>query len=187
VAQVKVKGNIVKARESFVKDNFGHEAWTKVVDALPDEDAQVLRGIVTNAAWFDFEMAKRLDDTIVATLGHGRREVFEDIGRASAIANLTTVHKRLLEPGDPQAFMEKADLIYGFYYDKGYRDYEATGANSGVLTTHEAQTYSQMDCLTVIGWYRQALEMCGASSVEIVEESCRALGGEVCRYVVSWK
>jgi hypothetical protein len=183
---MKVKGNIVKAREAFVNENFGDDAWERVLDSLPDEDQRILRGIVTNTAWFEFDMAKRLDDAIVASLGRGRIEVFEDIGRASAIANLTTVHKRLLELGNPQAFMEKADLIYHFYYDKGYRTYEATGASSGVLTTHEAETYSQMDCLTVIGWYRQALEMCGATGVEIVEETCRALGGDVCRYVVSW-
>jgi hypothetical protein len=44
------------------------------------------------------------------------------------------------------------------------------------------ETYSQVDCPTVIGWYKQALEICGtkSESVEIVEESCRGLGGDVC-------
>jgi hypothetical protein len=42
------------------------------------------------------------------------------------------------------------------------------------------------DCLTVVGWYRHALEMCGAKGVTIVEEECRAKGGGVCRYAVSW-
>jgi hypothetical protein len=38
----------------------------------------------------------------------------------------------------------------------------------------------------VIGWYRRALEMCGAEGVSIVEDECRARGGEVCRYRVEW-
>jgi len=183
---MKVKGNIVKARQAFVRERFGHDAWERVLDSLPDDDRKILRGIVTNTAWFDFDMAKRLDDAIVATLGQGRTVVFEEIGRASAVANLTTVHQRLLAPGNPQQFMEKADLIYRFYYDKGYRTYEPTGPSAGILTTHEAETFSQMDCLTVIGWYKQALEMCGARNVQVTEETCRALGGDVCRYVFSW-
>ncbi len=183
---MKVKGNIVKAREVFVRERFGDDSWERVLAALPEADRKVLTGIVTNSAWFDFEMARRLDDAIVSVLGHGRTEVFEEIGRASAVANLTTVHKRLLAPGNPQEFMAKANLIYQFYYDRGRRTYEATGPTSGVMTTYDAETFSQMDCLTVVGWYKQALEMCGAKNIMVSEETCRALGGSVCRYVFSW-
>ncbi len=56
-----------------------------------------------------------------------------------------------------------------------------------MLTTHEAETFSTADCLTVIGWYRKALQMCGAKGVKMVEEECRAQGGDVCRYRISWE
>ena len=39
---------------------------------------------------------------------------------------------------------------------------------------------------TVVGWHRRALEMCGARSVRVVEDECRAKGGAVCRYKLSW-
>jgi len=55
-----------------------------------------------------------------------------------------------------------------------------------VLTTHDAAIFSAPDCLTVIGWCKRALEMCGAKSPRIVEEECRASGSAVCRYAVSW-
>jgi hypothetical protein len=38
----------------------------------------------------------------------------------------------------------------------------------------------------VVGWHRKALELCGCTGVKVVEEECRARGGEVCRYRVSW-
>jgi len=62
----------------------------------------------------------------------------------------------------------------------------ALAEREGVLTTYEAETFSAPDCLTVVGWYRRALELCGAGSVRVVEEECRAKGGTVCRYRVSW-
>jgi hypothetical protein len=83
--------------------------------------------------------------------------------------------------------MRKADMIYKFYYDTGRREYEETGKNSGVLTTYDAETYSAPDCLTVIGWYKEALKMCGARNVKVVEEECRARGGSCCRYCFSWE
>ncbi len=55
-----------------------------------------------------------------------------------------------------------------------------------MLTTYDAETFSAPDCLTVIGWYRHALEMCGVQGVRIVEEECRAKGGPHCRYRITW-
>jgi hypothetical protein len=86
------------------------------------------------------------------------------------------VHRGFLVPGDPQAFLAKTPLIYSYYYDQGRRDYQRTGDEEAVLTTRDAETFSAPDCLTVVGWYRRALEMSGARSPKVVEEECRARG-----------
>jgi hypothetical protein len=36
------------------------------------------------------------------------------------------------------------------------------------------------------GWYRRALELCGAGAPRVVEEECRAKGGAGCRYRLRW-
>jgi hypothetical protein len=46
--------------------------------------------------------------------------------------------------------------------------------------------FSAPDCLTVVGWYRRALEMCRARSPQVFEEECRAKGGAVGRYRLRW-
>lgn len=96
------------------------------------------------------------------------------------------MHRRFLVPGDPHAFLEKTPLIYAYYYDQGRREYERTGEREAVLTTRDAETFSGPDCLTVVGWYRRALEMCGAQRPRVIEEECRARGGAACRYRLSW-
>jgi hypothetical protein len=131
-------------------------------------------------------MAERLDAAIVQILGGGRTSLFEDLGRVSARKNLEGVHKAMLEPGDPRAFLKKAAMMYTFYYDTGHRTFRETGPASGVITTYDADTFSAHDCATVVGWYKEALAMCGARNVEIVEEECRSRGGMVCRYRVTW-
>jgi uncharacterized protein (TIGR02265 family) len=184
-AMQQIKGTILKSRLGFVEQHWGREGVERVVASLSDDDQRALRGILT-VKWYPFEIGERLDAAIVKVLGDGKREVFERMGAAAADAHLTTLHKQFLAPGKPHVFLGKAPQIYGFYYETGRRTYEQTGERSGVMTTYEAETFSVPDCLTVAGWYRRALEMCGAGGVSIVEEECRARGGEVCRYRIEW-
>jgi uncharacterized protein (TIGR02265 family) len=180
-----IKGSVLKSRLAFVEQLAGKDGVERVLATLVAQDQAALRNLVA-VQWCPFDLGRRLDDAIVQVVGHGRPQFFERLGAASAETNLATVHRAFLAPGDPHAFLAKAPQIYKLYYDTGRRDYAKTGDKEAVLTTYEAETFSAPDCLTVVGWHRKALEMCGVSRVQIAEEECRARGGKVCRYRVSW-
>ena len=184
---MKVKGLVLLTRRAFVEDHFGIGAWESVLAALPLQDQELLKGVVFSVKWYDFDIGERLDKAIVKVVGGDKMSVFEELGEESAQRSLAKEHKSFLTPGDPQSFMKRANTIYRFYYDTGHREYEETGPNSGVMTTYEAETYSVPDCLTVIGWYKEALKLCGAREIKAVEEECRAKGGSCCRYRFRWK
>lgn len=181
-----VKGAVLRSRLAFVEQHFGKAGVQQVLSSLSPEDQKSLK-LVLSVVWYPFELGKRLDDAIVRVLANGDTAFFERLGAASAEHNLATVHRGFLTPGNPHAFLAKADTVYRSYYETGRREYRQTGATSGVLTTYDAETFSTPDCLTVIGWYRRALELCGARNVRITEDECRARGGKVCRYQVAWE
>ena len=181
-----VKGAVLTSRLAFAEEHGGKDGLAKVVGSLPPDDQRTLR-IVFTSNWYPFELGKRLDDAIVKVLGGGRTDFFEKLGEASAVKNLGTLHSGYLTQGDPHAFLSKAPGIYDAYYETGHRVYEKTGEKSARLTTYDAETFSAPDCLTVVGWYKKALDMCGAKGVQVTEAECRAKGGKVCRYEVSWK
>ncbi len=180
-----VKGTVLRSRMAFLDENFGAGSAAKVVASLSVEDQAALR-VILPITWYPFDLGERLDAAIVAVLARGNTQFFEKLGAASAERNLMTVHKGFLRYGDPHAFLRNAPAIYRIYYETGRREYESTGARSAVLTTYDAQAYSRPDCLTIVGWHRRALEMCGATGVKMAETECRARGGAVCRYEVSW-
>jgi hypothetical protein len=184
---MKIKGNILAARMAYIKEHFGQNGLEGVIQTLPTEDQALLRGFITNVGWYPFETGHRLDQAIVHVLGKGDLKIFEEIGADSARKNLTTVHTLFLDKGNPQGFMSRADVIYKSYYDQGRREYVQTSPTSGMMTTYDAETFSRFDCMTVIGWYKEALAMCGAKDVVMVEETCRATGGPFCRYNVKWR
>jgi uncharacterized protein (TIGR02265 family) len=181
-----VKGSVLRSRLTFVEEKFGEAKLREVLETLGPEDQQAL-DMMLPSSWLPFEVGKRLDEAIVNVVGGGKPEFFERLGVASAEKNLTTVHSAFLTPGDPHGFLAKAPQIYRLYYQTGHREYERVGETEALLTTYDAETFSNPDCLTVIGWYKRALEYCGATNPEIIEEECRADGGDVCRYRVTWE
>lgn len=182
---IQIKGSVLKARLNFVQDAAPQGGLARVLARLPADDQKQLSGLLATK-WYAFDLGKRLDDAIVKELGGGRYDFFEKLGEASAEKNLGGVHKEFLVKGDPHAFLERTPLIYSFYYSQGRREYRKAGTTEAVLTTFEAETFSAADCATVIGWHRKALELCGARAPRVVEEECRARGGQVCRYRLSW-
>jgi hypothetical protein len=181
-----IKGSVLISRMAFVENHGGEDAVAKVLAKLPPEDRTALRR-PTLVRWYPFDLSRRLDAAIVEVIGGGKPEFFEKLGEESAARNLSTVHAHLLTPGDPHAFLAKTPHIYELYYEKGRREYRKLDARSGELTTHDAETFSGPDCLTIIGWHKKALSLCGATGVSMIEKQCRAAGAPVCQYVVSWK
>ena len=181
-----IKGAVLKSRLAFVEQHSGKEGLDRVLASLPPADQRSLR-LVFTSNWYPFQLGLALDEAIVREIGADDPEFFERLGEASAEINLSGIHSGYLTSGDPHGFLAKAPSIYALYYESGRRVYQATGPNEGILTTIDAASFSAPDCKTVIGWHRKALEMCGVPGVRIVEEECRAKGGAVCRYRISWR
>jgi hypothetical protein len=184
MAAMQIKGSVLKARLAFVEE-LAPGGLAEVLKRLPEGDQGVL-GSLLATKWYPFDLGKRLDQAIVGRFGAGKVEFFEKIGEASARKNLATVHRHFLLEGNPQGFLARAPMVYSFYYDQGRREYAKTKEREAVLTTHDAEVFSIPDCATVVGWHRAALGMCGAKNPRVVEEECRARGGAVCRYRLSW-
>ena len=181
----KVKGSIVRSRLEILRSRG---ILDDVMAQLPEADRAVWTGMVLAGSWYSFEMSQRLDAAIAKVLGRGdTRKAFLEMGRASADANLGGVHKAYVRPGNPHHLLGCAPQIYKQYYDKGHRTYEQLSPKSGVLRTFDAEDVTANDCLTVVGWYERAIEMCGGRDVHVKETMCRARGDDHCEYHCTWR
>jgi len=183
-----IKGNVVLARLKYVREAGGEPALQAILDRLPPEDRKLFSGWILPITWYPLDVCLRLDDAIASVMSpHDRASVFLAMGRASADANLSGPHRPYVRKGDPHFLLQATPQIYGAYYAVGRRTYERTGETSAVLTTHGAESVTETDCLTVVGWHVRAIELCGGKDVSVVEKRCVARGDEVCEYRCSWK
>ena len=181
-----IKGAVLTSRLRFVADRFGEQARERIVASLSKADQEVLRGIVLPAAWYGIDLQVRLDQAIVSRMGGASERAFKDLGRKSASDNLERFQAAIVKKKSPLALLQQTPAIYRLYYGTGRREFVATGPTSGTITTYDAEGPTVADCYTIIGWHERALEIVGARTVSVTHPVCRARGGAVCKYDVSW-
>jgi len=173
------------SRLSFIREQHGEDGVQRVLQRLSEEDRKACTTILVGA-WYPFDLNERVDDAIAAEMGMGEK-VFLLMGEKSAEQNLNGSHRAMLSVGDPHGLLRRTPQIYQMYYDVGRRTYEPAGEKKAVLRTYDAPTPSRHDCLTIVGWHRKAIEMCGGKDVRVTETKCRTKGGDVCEYVCEWQ
>ena len=184
--QGRIKGGVFVSRLAFLREQGGEPLVERVLSALPPVDQEALRGIVLSSAWYPFEINERLDLAIGAAMGRGD-QLFRELGHRSALHNLGTAHRNYIRDHDPHSFLRRTASIYRVYYDTGSRTFEETGPTAAILRTIGSKSFSRTDCLTVVGWYETAIEMCGAANARVTETKCRARGDDVCEYLCEWQ
>jgi hypothetical protein len=181
-----VKGSVLASRLAYVRTERGEAVLARVLSRLSAENQALLSGILLPFAWYPFDTNARLDRAICDELGIGN-EIFLRLGARSAEDNLTSAsQKQWIVGKNPQALIKQTSTIYGVYYDTGRRDYERIDDNAAVLRTYDSLSFSTEDCLTVVGWYERAIQMCGGRNVRVEERLCRARGDALCEYACSW-
>jgi uncharacterized protein (TIGR02265 family) len=182
-----IKGGVLLSRLDFVRERSGPEALQKIIDSMPPDDRKILTGLILPSSWYPFDMSARLEDAIAQALSPGDpKAIFLAFGRASADANLQAHHAVFVRKDEPQHLLSCAPQIYGLYYHTGRRTYDKTGPNSAVLRTYDAEQFSANDCLTVVGWHKRAIELCGGKDVKVTETQCRTNGAPCCEYKCEW-
>jgi uncharacterized protein (TIGR02265 family) len=179
-----VKGGGIQSRLEFVRERSGEPGLQRVLARLSESDRKACAHVLTGM-WYPFELNERVDEAVAAEVGIGE-QVFLLMGEKSAAHNLGAVHRAFIDEHDPHGLLRRAAQIYQMYYDTGRRTYEKLGEKKAMLTTRESATFSKHDCLTVVGWHRKAIEMCGGSNVRVTETKCRARGADVCEYICEW-
>jgi uncharacterized protein (TIGR02265 family) len=187
-AGARIKGGVLLSRLRFLRDRGGEALVGQVLGRLSADDRSVLQGFLLPTSWYPLDLNLRLDQAIADGVSpQAPDEVFREMGRVSAQANLTAgAQAAFVRPNDPHGLLSQAPTIYRHYYAVGYREYERLTERSARIRTYNAESVTATDCLTIAGWHQRAVELCGGKSVKVVEEKCRAKGDDHCAYRIEW-
>ncbi len=184
----RIKGGVLISRLRFLRERGGEALVDRVTQRVTAEDREVLKGFLLPTSWYPLDLNLRLDHAIADEVSpKAPDQVFIEMGRASAQANLTAAQSMFVRVGDPHSLLAQAPTIYRHYYAVGHREYERLGEHAARVRTFDADSVTATDCLTIVGWHQRAIELCGGSDVRVVEEKCRARGADHCAYRCEWR
>jgi uncharacterized protein (TIGR02265 family) len=184
----RIKGSVLITRLNLLMKQGGTGRLQQVLQRLPPADRKVLEGVIMPIGWYPLDLNLRLDAAIADALSpRDRNKAFVEMGRASAEENLNGPHHVFIRKGDPHFLLSHSPEIYRLYYAVGSRSYEKSGPRSAVLRTVGAESVTEADCLTIVGWYERAIEMSGGRGVLVEQKKCRARGNGYCEYHCAWE
>lgn len=181
----KVKGSNLLNRQRFVEVRFGPDAWDRVLDQLPEEDARTLSPRILASAWYSFELYNRLDDTICNVLADGDLNLCRLMGADSARRALSGTYRAYLRDG-PEAILRRLALLHSTFYDSGSMKVNHLGPGQCAIRLVYQPHSTRTNCLVAEGFYRTVVEICGGRDVQVSEGNCSAHGAPICLFNVRW-
>ncbi|MDW3193397.1 MAG: DUF2378 family protein [Cytophagales bacterium] len=178
-----IKGASVGARIDFVKQRFGEDTWQKVLSHLSEDDQKTLTGNIIVLSFYPLALNARLDEAIAkATDPNNPIRVYRALGRASAEANLTSVHKTFILGDSPHRVLKRYPSVRKIYYSDGTGHYEKVGEKEGFLELKDAD-FTLEDDESTAGYFERGIELMGGKNVKVeVTRKPRS-----CEYRFSWE
>jgi len=181
----KMKGGIFRSHLQWIKDKHPDD-MQKVLDRLPADARQALGGAILATSWFPFAWLIALDRAIAEEFGGGSAETMRELGKYSALINLSTTYK-LLDRKANHEFFRNSALLHTQFQDFGKVAYQQTGETSGRMIYTQYNSYSPAFCASALGYFEGCVESHGGKNVNVVEIECQCYGDPSCTFDISWK
>lgn len=181
-----VKGSNLLNRHAFVQDNFGPDAWVRILARLPDADTRLLTPRLLASSWYPFDLYNRLDEAMCQVLAGGDLKLCRTLGEDSARRALSGTYRLYLKDG-AEAILRRLAVLHGSFYDAGSMEVSHLGQGHCAIRTVYVPRSSATNCLVASGFYRTVVEICGGRQVQVSEANCSANGAPFCLFNVRWE
>ncbi len=183
-----VKGSLLKTRWEFLEQRQPPGARARVLAALPPEQSRAAASALS-ASWIPFHLVTKVDEIIVTQCGADDVRLCVEIGAFSARRNLTSLYHVFMEQagGDPFRLLEHLAMLHGTLYDWGFSRAQRLGAHECMMEAEYGGGARRTNCLTALGFYREALRLIEVPGVLAEERACQAAGDPLCSVHLTWQ
>jgi hypothetical protein len=166
----------------FLEEGYGAGTFERLVDRVPPEQAEALRGIVLPVNWYPLDAF--LGVLHAAEAETGEADLWERYGAFAAEFEITAFQRFVLRFTSPMFFLERAGRMWHRFHDSGEWQVEGgdkhlRGALSGFAVVDEKY------CRVLTAWIQHASQMTGVHG-EVHHPECRARGASACVFAGWW-
>jgi hypothetical protein len=185
VGAAQVKGTMIQAHLAWLRSQGLDPGTTLLPHLAPDLAKLVTQGVLATA-WVPLASLVAVDRAIAAAAMRSPDDVFRELGRSSAVSNLTSVYAGFVSE-EPHRFFEKQARLHDRFQNFGASTYTVVGPRAGKMQLSGYTEYSPVFCLSAKGYYQGALEtMKVPGPIRVRETRCVCGGDEECVFDLEW-
>jgi hypothetical protein len=180
-----VKGTMIQAHVNWLRQQ-GHDPSKTLGSHLAPDVAKIVAHSILATTWVPLRSLIAIDRAIAKVAQGNSEDVFRELGRFSATSNLSGVYKGFIS-GEPHRFFEKQARLHDRFQDFGASAYEERGPREGRMRLTKYTEFSEVFCLSALGYYQGALEtMKAPGPISVKESECTCAGSEACTFELNW-
>ncbi len=184
---LQIKGTAVGDSIRAVKSRLGDEAYDAIVSRLEGEARALFEeGFVLASRWYSLDSFAQFLEAAVEVTARGDARVL--IKRAEELTErqLSGVYQAFADLGSPQAVIERLSAIHRTYYRGLTIEGKVLGDGRASVIYRGLEKRHWVVGPTLIGFFRKALQMSGATEVTAEFATPIEDGKGFCELVLSW-
>lgn len=184
---IEIKGSVLKDSIKSFKSRFGDEAYNNIVGLLKGETQELFnRGLILSMEWYPLDAFVEFLEMDIKITAQGDEQ--ELIKRSEAVIEqqLRGIYKVLIKFGSPQFVLNRISTVHQTYFRGVDVTVNITSPGQAVIRYTGFSKQHRLIGLSIIGFYRKALEISGAKDVSAIFKVPIEDDKDYCELNLSW-
>jgi hypothetical protein len=184
---VQIKGTIVKETVENIKNSFRKDEYDRFIHLLPEEGRKLFQDPISSSDWYNLDVFTSLLDTLVGERHKGDPKKLIKPTEKVVEKQLRGMYSVFVKKNSPEALLKKASVVTSTYL-KGV-DVKLSMVSEGNAQVKYIgfNKHHSMFGYYLIGFYRKALEVCGAKNINVEFITPIVSGKEYAELVLKWE
>lgn len=186
MSMLHIKGTAVLGTVDAICARAGKEELERILGHLDEQTREIFQGSISPSSWYSCDaFARFLEADIRETAGGNEEEL---IRRSEAVIEkqLNGIYKIFVRLGSPEFVIRRIAAVHSTYFDGVQIIAEMKGPNSATLQYVGFSREHRILEFVIIGFFKKALEICGAKRVEARFSVPMEAGEKFCELSLVW-
>lgn len=180
-----IKGTVLLDTLAAIKSRAGEQELARIVEGLSDEARAVFKAPIYSSSWYSLDAFTEFLDEDVRITANGDRAVMGKRSEKVIEAQLSGIYKIFVKVGTPAFVITRISAVHATYF-KGIQIIPEMESHQAIIKYVGFQKQHDILEYTISGFFRKALEMCGAQQVELHFSVPMAEGKEYSELTIGW-
>ena len=179
----RIKGTCVASVMRLLREEHKQD---EVLERLEQKVRDVFTGPILPVNWYPLQSYISLLNAIQKSYPGEGKDVGFRVGRRIMRDGLSSVYKVILKVASPEMVLKKAGMLWGFYFKESKLTIVEEHHCNLLLSVTDDCRPTPVYCQSLAGGMAETAERAGARDCRVIHPQCRAAGGRVCLFRITW-